>query len=64
MDFTKFMEWVFLAVLSGGVYILWLLKEQVAGLNTKIEVLFATQQAAGDSIKDHETRIRLIEKVI
>lgn len=61
MDFTKFMEWAFLGLLCGGVYILWLLKEQVAGLNTKIEIMFNNQIKAEVIIDDHEDRIRYLE---
>lgn len=62
MDFSKFMEWGFLGLVSSGVYILWQMKESVSTLNGKIEVLIEKHEQAREDIKDHELRIRMIEK--
>lgn len=61
MTFTGFIEWAFLAVVSGGVYILWQMKESLTSLNTKIEVLIVQHETAREDIDDHETRIRELE---
>jgi len=61
MNFSTFLEWVFLAVVSGGVYVLWLMKEDLTKLNTKIEVLISEHLESKEKIKDHENRIRELE---
>lgn len=61
MEFSQFMEWAFLGLCSGGVYILWQMKESITSLNTKIEVLIEKHEQARDDIDDHEERLRHLE---
>lgn len=58
MHFQSFVEWVFLGVLSGGVYILWLMSQSLSDLNTKIAILLEKQEQQGKILEDHEERIR------
>ena len=62
MDFSRFMEWGFLGLVSSGVYILWLMKENLSMLNTKIEVLVTQHEDAKQNLHDHESRIRVLER--
>jgi hypothetical protein len=62
MNFHGFIEWAFLGVVSGGVYILWQMKESLGKLNTKIEVLIAQHEESREDIDDHEDRIRQLER--
>lgn len=68
MQFSNFVEWAFLSVVTGGVYILWQLKEGVSSLNTKIEVILVKQEHHGNQLDkqegalvDHEKRITKLE---
>ena len=61
MIFTEFMEWAFLGVVTGGVYILWQMKESLTNLNTKIKVLITQHEQSRKDIDDHEERIRSLE---
>lgn len=58
MDFSAFKEWVFLGVVSSGVYILWQMKENMSQMNAKLEVLIVRHESAEQKIDDHETRLR------
>lgn len=62
MQFSSFIEWAFLGLVGGGVYILWQMKESMNSLNTKIEVLIQQHEQARKDIDDHEFRIRDLEK--
>lgn len=62
MNFSEFMEWGFLGLISSGVYILWLMKESLSTLNTKIEVLVTQHENARQDLSDHESRIRVLER--
>jgi len=62
MQFANFIEWAFLGVVSGGVYILWQMKESVSDLNTKIEVLIQQHEESRKDIDDHEDRLRELER--
>lgn len=62
MQFANFMEWAFLGLTSGGVYILWQMKESMSQLNSKIEVLIEKHEQAREDIDDHESRIRYLER--
>lgn len=61
IDFNKFKDWALLGLLSGGIFILWQMKENVSLLNTRIEIMVETQHYANKSINDHEARIRSLE---
>jgi pyrimidine operon attenuation protein/uracil phosphoribosyltransferase len=61
MQFNAFVEWVFLGVISSGVYILWQMKESVNHLNAKIEVLIVQHEMARKDLDDHEVRLRELE---
>lgn len=61
MDFQGFEHWAFLGLVSGGVFILWQLKESVSNLNGKIEVLIIQHEQARLDLNDHEGRIRHLE---
>jgi len=63
MQFSAFIEWAFLAVVSGGVFILWQMKENISSLNAKIEVVIVNLGHTENKVNDHENRIRLIEKL-
>lgn len=54
MTFDQFIQWAFLGLLSGSVYILWQLKESVAELNTKIAVVI-------QRLDSHDQRIKFLE---
>lgn len=62
MNFDKFKEWVLLSLLTGAVYILWQMKENVSSLNTKIEIVIDHQIYDRKEITDHESRIRGLER--
>jgi len=62
MQFANFIEWAFLGVVSGGVYILWQMKESVSDLNTKIEVLIQQHEESRKDIDDNEDRLRELER--
>jgi hypothetical protein len=62
MIFSDFVSWAFLGITTGGVYILWQMKESVSSLNTKIEVLIVQHEETKLDIKDHENRLRNLEK--
>lgn len=62
MAFPEFMQWAFLGLVTGGVYVLWQMKESVSDLNSKIEVLIVRHEKAEQTIEDHEDRLRKIEK--
>lgn len=57
MDFEGFKEWVFLGLLSGGVYILWTLKLSIEDLNIKMAVII-------ERTSNHEKRIEKLESEI
>ena len=61
MDFNAFIEWAFLGVVTGGVYVLWQIKGSVEKLNIKIAVLVTEHTQAKETIDDHESRIRDLE---
>lgn len=62
MNFDAFVQWGFLGLVSGGVFILWQMKESMNNLNTKIEVLITQHEEARKDIDDHEDRIRKLEQ--
>jgi pyrimidine operon attenuation protein/uracil phosphoribosyltransferase len=61
LTFSAFLEWAFLGVVTGGVYILWQMKESVNHLNSKIEVLIVQHEMARKDLDDHEIRLRELE---
>lgn len=61
MQFTSFIEWAFLGVTSGGVFILWQMKENISSLNAKIEVVIVTLGHTENKVNDHEDRLRNLE---
>lgn len=63
LSFHGFIEWAFLGVVSGGVYILWQMKESVSSLNTRIEVLIQQHKESRKDIDDHESRLRQLERI-
>jgi hypothetical protein len=62
MQFQSFIEWAFLGVVSSGVWVLWLMKQDLTKLNIKIEVLITEHLESKKKIEDHEYRIRDLEK--
>lgn len=62
LNFSEFVQWAFLALVSGGVYILWQMKESISSLNTKMEVLIVRQEKLDLGQDDHEKRIRNLEQ--
>lgn len=54
MDFTAFKDWVFLGLLSGGVGILYSLKNGIEALNIKMAVII-------ERTSNHEKRIENLE---
>jgi hypothetical protein len=63
MQFSEFIQWSFLGLVSAGVYIMWQMKESMTTLNNKIEVLIVKHELADLRINDHESRIRDMEKL-
>lgn len=63
MQFNAFIEWAFLGLVGSGVVILWQMKESMATLNSKIEILIVKHESARKDIDDHEDRIRNLEGV-
>ncbi len=63
MGFSNFIEWSFLGIMSGGVIILWQMKESLSLLGTRIEVLVTQHEEAKNDINDHESRIRTLERI-
>lgn len=61
MDFTAFQNWAFLGLLSGGIIILWQMKENVAELNSKMGVVFEKLESLVEDKNDHEKRLRHVE---
>lgn len=55
MDFNAFKEWAFLGMLSGGVIILWQMKNEMSELNTKIALIIQRTD-------NHEKRIEKLEE--
>lgn len=62
MTYTQFTEWAFLAVITGGVWVLYQMKESLNAISSKIEVMVMEHERARSDIDDHEDRIRDIEK--
>lgn len=56
MDFNSFKDWVFISLLSGGVWILYGLKASVEQLNISIAVTI-------ERMNNHEKRIDKLEKI-
>lgn len=61
MNFSSFIEWAFFGIVSGGVFILWQMKESVNSLNSKLEVYIVKQNHTDTKVEDHEVRIRDLE---
>jgi hypothetical protein len=57
MDFNEFKEWAFLGLLSGGVYILYTLKQAIDDLNIKMAVII-------EKTGNHERRIENLESKV
>ncbi len=55
MDFAAFKDWVFLGLLSGGVWILYALKGSVDQLNVQIAVVI-------ERMNNHENRLDKLEE--
>jgi len=62
VDFNNFISTAFLGLLSGGVYILWEMKNSIATLDNKIGIIIAKSEQASHDLLDHESRIRVLEK--
>lgn len=62
MNFSQFLEWGFLGLISGGVIILWQMKESLVHLNSKIEVLIVQHENLKNNVDDHEGRLRQLER--
>lgn len=62
MKFTEFKDWALLALVSGGVFVLWTMSNGVADLNSKIAVIIEKQESGRAIDLDHELRIRDLEK--
>jgi pyrimidine operon attenuation protein/uracil phosphoribosyltransferase len=64
MEFSGFVEWAFLGVVTGGVYILWQMKESLSQLNTELKVILVKQEHQrdmldihGEKLKEHDEKI-------
>lgn len=62
MQFGSFIEWAFLGLVSGGIYILYQMKESMSNLNEKIGILITQHEQARKDLDDHEDRIRELER--
>lgn len=61
MQFSQFVEWGFLGLLTCGIYILWDMKRTIADLNTHIVVIIEKVSRHEKEIESHDARIRDIE---
>lgn len=72
MQFTSFIEWAFLAVISGGVsgvvYMLWRIKESMVNMLIEIKVIAIKHEHQVErndkqdrKLEDHEIRLRNLE---
>jgi hypothetical protein len=61
MSFPKFMEWAFLGLVAGGVWILYLMKNDISDLNFKVGIVIEQRVTDRKTLDDHEVRIRNLE---
>lgn len=62
MDFNAFIQWAFLGLVSGGVVILWQMKNSVNELNTKLAVMIVTIDFHSKEIQKIDSRIEKLEE--
>ena len=60
-QFSNFVEWAFLGLISCGVYILWYMKKTLADLNTHVVVIIEKVSRHEKEIEEHDKRLREIE---
>jgi hypothetical protein len=56
MQFQNFVEWAFLGVVSGGVYVLWRIHDSLNELNVKVAVVISQMESHERRISDLEDR--------
>lgn len=61
MQFSQFMEWAFLGLLTCGIYILWDMKRTISDLNMHVVVIIEKVSRHEREIEDHDKRLRDIE---
>jgi len=62
MQFSDFMQWSFLGIVSGGVIILWQMKSSMNDLNTKIEVFVERLGHHQEKLESFGLRLNTIER--
>lgn len=62
MEFNALKDWVFLGILTCGVYILWDLKKSMENLNEKIATIIEKTLWHEKAIEEHSERIKLLER--
>lgn len=62
MTFDQFVYSAFLLLLTGGVYVLWMMYRELGQLNAKVSVILSQQVDHKDKLRDHEDRIRNLER--
>jgi len=66
MEFSKFIEWAFYGVISGGIYIIAQsinsMKASVIELNVKLATVIEKVSYHEKALDDHHDRIRDLEK--
>lgn len=61
MNFNQFIEWAFLGLMSGGVFILWRMNISISELNSKIGVILERTDRHENQLDKHDQRIRDLE---
>ncbi len=61
MDFTMFMQWAFLGIISGGVVAMFQLKNSVQQLNDRVLILVEKTIWHEKELEKHEMRISKLE---
>lgn len=62
MEFNEFIQWAFLGVVTGGVWILYQMKSTMNELNIKLAVFVERLEHHQEKIDGMEFRLREIEK--
>lgn len=62
MEFNEFIQWAFLGVVTGGVWVLYQMKGSMNELNIKLAVFVERLEHHQEKIDGMELRLRDIEK--
>lgn len=61
MEFNEFIQWAFLGVVTGGVWILYQMKSSMNELNTNLAVIVERLEHHQEKLQGIEVRLRDIE---